>query len=177
VLALRETLSREAGERTLLLPRILPVRDIETLFPTPPEVPEAMSRWQQRLQLARLVHQFERRATGLLLSAAQVLALTDALMDLHAALVRERAAPLGANAGLDALPAIEGKGAEHWRRRADFLNILFQHWPQYEAETALRRPSAKAVCCGRWRSIWRRNHPPRRSISLARPAAFPPCVS
>ncbi len=130
-LALREALSLEAGERTLLLPRILPLRDLETLFPAPPELPEAMSRWQQRLQMARLVYQFELRSTKLPPSAARVLALADSLMDLHAALLREREAPLAATA----LPEIEGIGAEHWRRRADFLNILFQHWPDYEAET------------------------------------------
>ncbi|MCE3006033.1 MAG: hypothetical protein LW853_04290, partial [Rickettsiales bacterium] len=60
VLALRDALSKAVGEATLLLPRMLPVRDLELLFVSPPDIPEAMSLWQQRLLMARLVYRFER---------------------------------------------------------------------------------------------------------------------
>jgi ATP-dependent helicase/nuclease subunit B len=131
VIALRDALSRAAGEATLLLPRMLPVRDLESLFPFPPDLPEAMSLWQQRLLMARLVYRFERANSKTPPSFAQVLALTDALMELHAGLVRDSARGLAD----DAMDLLKGQGAEHWRRRADFLNILFQAWPHIAAET------------------------------------------
>ncbi|MFN8930172.1 MAG: PD-(D/E)XK nuclease family protein [Alphaproteobacteria bacterium] len=130
VLALRDALSKAVGEATLLLPRMLPVRDLELLFVSPPDIPEAMSLWQQRLLMARLVYRFERANSRTPPSFAQVMALSDALMELHAALVRD--SPRGLTK--DAMERIKGQGAEHWRRRADFLDILFQVWPLIAAE-------------------------------------------
>jgi len=117
-LALRDELARAAGERTLLLPRLQPVGEIEPdeLLIDPSaelDLPPALPALRRHLLLTRLVLAKDGGMTH-----EQAVRLAGELMRFLDEVATENV-PL---AGLDGL--VEGELAEHWQQTLEFLQLL-----------------------------------------------------
>jgi len=121
----------ETGARALLLPRIVPLGDVDEdafafeagdLAPLPP----AISSGERRLALATLVQRFAAKEFPLLsASPANAIALADELAHLIDDFI---------TAGLpfsDVGGAVEGEFDRYWERSRDFLKIVSDHWDAY----------------------------------------------
>ena len=149
-LALRDELARAAGERTLLLPRLQPVGEIEPdeLLIDPSaelDLPPALPPLRRHLLLTRLVLAKDRGITH-----EQAVRLAGELMRFLDEVATENV-PL---AGLDGL--VKGELAEHWQQTLEFLQLLTQVWPEVVAEQGFidpveRRNRLLAAWAARWR--------------------------
>jgi ATP-dependent helicase/nuclease subunit B len=123
----------ETGSRALLLPRIVPLGDVdedafafeaEDLAPLPP----AIAASERRLALATLVQSFAAKEFPLLsASPGNAIALADELAHLIDDFITADL-PLRAVAG-----AVEGELDRYWERSRDFLRIVSNHWDEYLA--------------------------------------------
>lgn len=137
-MSMRAAFQKVLGGKAVLLPRILPLAEVEqailTLFAADAAlvlegIPPAMPEWQQRYLLAAQVAAFLRRREGhpeVMLD--YVLALTDALMELQ-----EQCARAGVTLTREKLrQLVSADMAQHWEQALDFLSILAEHWPGIE---------------------------------------------
>ena len=132
--ALQQTLNGKAS----LLPRILPLAEIDhellTLlgkdaFAILESIPPAMSPAQQRYLLTEQVAAFERRRMGAV-SYSYALKLAEALMQLQ-----ENCARNGVTITQEKLrPLVHADFATHWNQALLFLGILTDSWPQIERD-------------------------------------------
>lgn len=135
--ALASVFLEETKSSALLLPRIVPLGDVdEEAFAFEPggvePVAPAISTGQRRLALAKLIAGFAKRETPLLpASPAIAIALADELSHLMDDFI---------TAGLkfaDAQKAVQGELSEfdqYWERSRDFLAIVDQSWRDYLQE-------------------------------------------
>lgn len=118
----------ETGSRALLLPRIVPLGDVDEdafafeagdLAPLPP----AISAGERRLALATLVQGFAAKEFPLLsASPGNAIALADELAHLIDDFITA-GLPFSAVGG-----AVEGEFDRYWERSRDFLKIVGDHW-------------------------------------------------
>ncbi len=123
------------GDLEAELPGLLPAADLEKLSILPPAMPE----WQRMARLVQLVTAFEQRRQGdvrfaIALGLAQELAR---LQD-HCA---RHAVPLT----IAALRQLEipAHYAQHWESSLAFLAIVAEHWPILEAELGMTTAAAR----------------------------------
>jgi ATP-dependent helicase/nuclease subunit B len=167
---LADAFVRRSEGRALLLPRLVPVGDLEDdpaslvdgLDPGPPEI-EPLAR---RVALARLL------AANRGLAAPQALAHA---AELAAALDTLAIEGVPAAALADALPGADLEG--HWRHNAEVLRLLWQAWPAVLAERgradpALRRNRLLDELAARWAQA-----PPAHAVVMAGFSAAPPAVA
>ncbi len=129
--ALAAVLLEETGAQALLLPRIVPLGDVDEdafafeaadLSPLPP----ALSAGERRLSLATLVQAFAAREFPLLSSSpANAIALADELAHLMDDFITA-GLPFTAVAN-----AVEGEFDRYWERSRDFLKLVSDHWNDY----------------------------------------------
>jgi len=161
--ALRDAFLRQSEGRPLLLPRMLPLGDLDAdeagLLPEDEgggpdqlELPPAISDLRRRLLLAQLIRAWGSRAGNSPAppSPAQATALAAALARFLDQIQTERVEPA-------ALAGLAGDFAEHWERTLAFLRILTEEWPRLLATTgaidpAARRDRALAALARRWRA-------------------------
>ena len=160
-LALRDELARAAGERTLLLPRLQPVGEIEPdeLLIDPSaelDLPPALPPLRRHLLLTRLVLAKDRGITH-----EQAVRLAGELMRFLDEVATENV-PL---AGLDGL--VKGELAEHWQQTLEFLQLLTQVWPEVVAEQGFIDPvERRNRLLAAWAARWRRE-PPQHPVIAA----------
>jgi len=125
--SLREAFLRRSGGRPLLLPRMMPLGDVdpaELVLAAGLDLPPVMPELRRRLLLAQLVMRRKDLAT----LPGQAVALAGELGRLLDRVVTERADW----AGLSAL--VPEDYAEHWQRTIAFLEIVSRVWPDVLAE-------------------------------------------
>jgi ATP-dependent helicase/nuclease subunit B len=172
LLALRDAFIRAHAGRPLLLPRMIPVGDIdedevelaEGKDPFPeagPDILPAISTARRRLLLAQLVSRHG-SANGLgPFSPARALRLADELARLLDRVQTQRLS-------FDRLAQLVSEDfAEHWQITIDFLKIIAEHWPAILADEgcidpAERRYRLLAARAERWRA-----HPPDYPVIAA----------
>lgn len=127
------------GGKTVLLPRILPIGDLEQELPglLPPSllgklasIPPAMPEWRRLGLLMQQVIAFERGRQGDI-SFAHALGLANDLAKLQ-----DQCARNGVPLTMDRLRAMEipAHYAEHWESSLKFLTIVAGTWPDIERE-------------------------------------------
>ena len=144
---MREALQAELAGAPSLLPRILPLADMDNgllsllgsdalaLLET---IPPAMPDWQQRYLLAVQVAAFVRQRQGAV-TLDYALALAEELMALQDQCARAGVRlTRGALAGL-----VGGDMAMHWEESLAFLSILAEHWPLLEGALGMTTASAR----------------------------------
>src|SRR3954451_21475873 len=160
-LALRDELARAAGERTLLLPRLQPVGEIEPdelLIDPAAELalPASLPPLRRHLLLTRLVLAKDRGITH-----EQAVRLAGELMRFLDEVATENV-PL---AGLDGL--VKGELDEHWQQTLEFLQLITQVWPEVVAEQGFIDPvERRNRLLAAWAARWRRE-PPHHPVIAA----------
>ena len=160
--ALSEAFLRQSAGRALLLPRLVPVGDVDTDelallaaeaqggFDIPPALPEL----QRQLLLTKLVLAWGRARGSGPLTAGQAAPLALEL----ARFLDEVETEGGDLARLAEL--VPATYAEHWQQVLDFLAIIREHWPRLLAETGCLDPAARRNAVLRSQAeAWRRNPP------------------
>ncbi|MCK6418001.1 MAG: double-strand break repair protein AddB [Alphaproteobacteria bacterium] len=164
---LQDAFLEQSGGRSLLLPRLLTLGDVEddalmldlAIADAPDEslnLPPALSALRRRMLLARLV-----QAQNTPMQAAHALKLADALAHLMDQIYTE---------GLDLADLLQlapPELAQHWQITLDFLKILSSHWPTILAEhnvmdAADRRNRLMRALAAHWK-----NQPPQTPIIAA----------
>ncbi len=167
-LALREAFLRLSGGGALLLPRMMPLGDVDPddIEPgaddAPPavaeeEIPPAIPDLERRLILTRLIV----KRGGAFARADQAVRLAGELARLLDQVETERLS-FDALAGL-----VPADYAEHWEQTLEFLGIVTAHWPGILAERGLidpaeRRNRALDTLAARWRAA-----PPEHPVVAA----------
>jgi len=158
-LALRDAFLRLSEGKALLLPRIVPLADIdpeemepgesEAAFAGDEGLPPAIGALERQLLLARLVLALpESEGGGRPDQAAYLAAELARLLD------QAQAERLSFDGLADLVPE---DYAEHWRKTLAFLEIVTEHWPAILAERGQidpveRRNRAVAMLIERWRA-------------------------
>ena len=169
--ALREAFLRASGGKALLLPRLVPVGDVdaeelvffgedvdgEASFAIPPAVPEL----RRQLLLTRLVLGWGRARGSGPLTAGQAAPLARELARFLDE-VQSEGCDLARLASL-----VPANYAEHWQESLAFLGILTEHWPQLLAEIGCLDPADRRNrVLAAQAEAWRRQ-PPRHPIIAA----------
>jgi ATP-dependent helicase/nuclease subunit B len=169
--ALSEAFLRHSEGKALLLPRLVPVGDVdaeelafladESAALSDVELPPAIPELQRHLLLTKLVLAWGRARGSGPLTPGQAAPLALAL----ARFLDEIETEGGDFARLAEL--VPANHAEHWQQVLDFLAIVTEHWPRILAETGCLDPAARrnAVLAAQ-AEAWRRN-PPRDPIVAA----------
>lgn len=146
---MRQAFEAELQGAAALLPRMLPLAEIENEIPAllgPAAlgilagIPAAMDETQQRYLLARQVAAYERRRMGAV-TLHYALTLADALMQLQENCIR--AGIVMTQEKLRQLYYADY--AEHWREALLFLGILTDTWPQIEQALGLTTRARREV--------------------------------
>jgi ATP-dependent helicase/nuclease subunit B len=169
--ALSEAFLRASAGHALLLPRLVPVGDVDTEelaflagegdgldgFDTPPPVPEL----QRQLALTRLVLAFGKARGGGPVTAGQAAPLAREL-----ARFLDEVETAGSDfAGLAQL--VPAEHARHWQEVLAFLAIVTEHWPRYLAELGCLDPAERRNrVLAAQAQAWRRQ-PPRHPVIAA----------
>jgi ATP-dependent helicase/nuclease subunit B len=166
VRAVTEAFARRFEHSVVLLPRILPLGEIDAddfseFDEDAPDaavagidIPPAISPLRRQMILARLVSQFGASAWRERPSADQAARLAAELARLLDQVETEEL-PFG---GLEAL--VPDKYAEHWKKTLEFFKILTLRWPEILKEEGLMDPSARRIKLLRARAeAWSRNPP------------------
>ncbi|NWH07096.1 MAG: double-strand break repair protein AddB [Alphaproteobacteria bacterium] len=155
VRAFGEALVTESGRPALLLPRILPIGDVDeeelALLNGDqwPDIPEAIPALKRQIILARLIIEANARMGLGTVEPSACAALASEL----ARLLDECAI---AGADLSALSGLAPERfSEHWQKTIVFLQILTDHWPAILAEEgaiepAQRRDLLMRRLCAQW---------------------------
>ncbi|MEJ0010604.1 MAG: PD-(D/E)XK nuclease family protein [Alphaproteobacteria bacterium] len=147
---LRDGFTAASNGRPLLLPRILPLGDIddELLLLLRPDGPAAlaslspaMSDWQRLCLLASQVRAFARSRLAGAISLEQALRLAGDLAQLQDRFTRAGIRPTMAQ--LEAL--VGADFATHWRHALEFLAIAFAHWPDIERDYGTVTQAAREI--------------------------------
>ncbi len=167
-LALREAFLRLSGGGALLLPRMMPLGDVDPDDVEPgagdalsaaaeEEIPPAIPDLERRLVLTRLIV----KRGGAFARADQAVRLAGELARLLDQVQTERLS-------FDALAGLAPADyAEHWQQTLEFLGIVTAHWPGILAERgqidpAERRSRTIEALAERWRAA-----PPDRPVVAA----------
>ena len=160
-LALRDAFLRRSGGGAMLLPRIMPLGDLDVDEAEPgaeeavmasggDEIPPAISELHRRLLLTRLILKWGNGggAFGRADQAARLAGELARLLDQ----VQTQRLSFDALAGL-----VPDDYAEHWQHTLAFLKIVTAHWPGVLAERGLIDPAARRnlmleALAGRWRA-------------------------
>lgn len=155
VRALREAFLRVSGGRAMLLPKLVPVGDLDAdelslAGPEDLDIPPAVPELKRRLMLARLVLGWSRVDGSFPLGAGQAALLAGEL----ARFLDEVQAEGGDFALLHAL--VPEDYAAHWQKVLQFLAIVTEAWPRALAEIGCLDPAARrnlvlAAQCASWR--------------------------
>ncbi len=179
--ALRESFLRLGGGQALLLPRLVPVGDLDAEelailgdeggseggFDIAPAIPEL----KRHLALTRLVLAWGTRHGGGPLTAGQAAPLAAALARFLDE-VHSEGATLTALANL-----VPEEHAEHWQLVLKFLNIIAEHWPRELAELqGLDAGERRNLVLARQRTVWRTT-PPRFPVIAAGITGSVPAVA
>ena len=160
--SLSEAFLRASHGRALLLPRMLPVGDLdaEDLALSSDEgaieIPPALPALRRQLLLARLVLKWGRETGAGPMTPGQAVPLAREL----ASFLDEIHTARGDVSALAALAP--DKFAEHWRQVLTFLGIVTDHWPAMLAEFDALDPSDRRIAF--WRRVSRRGGGRRRAI-------------
>jgi ATP-dependent helicase/nuclease subunit B len=164
---LREAFLRARGGRPSVLPRLLPLGEVEeeSLAFLPDAgaelaLPPAASPLARRCLLTRIIAAVADPATGETPTPGQALGLAEAL----AALLDQVQAE---ELSFDRLEEIGLDLPEHWRRVAAVLNTITHAWPQVLAETGRIDPMARRVALMRRQTEAWTAHPPADPVIAA----------
>ena len=165
--AMREAFLRIGGGRPMVLPRMLPLGEVdEDAFAFVEDgangldLPPAMPPLARQCLLARIIGQAVDPATGEPPSVEQALGLAEALALL---LDQVQAEELS----FDRLDAIGLDLPAHWQRVVAVLRVITQHWPPLLAAAGRIDPMARRVALMRRQAeIWAR-HPPEGPVIAA----------
>jgi ATP-dependent helicase/nuclease subunit B len=177
VRALSEAFLRQSAGRALLLPRLMPVGDLDAEelalageggdeggLDIPPAVPDL----RRRLMLTRLVLAWGRKQGTGPYTAGQAAPLAAEL----ARFLDEVQAEGLDLAGLAAL--VPADYAEHWQSVLKFLAILTEHWPVALAEIGGLDPAVRRTCVlAAQAEAWRRRPPADPVIAAGITAGLP----
>ena len=169
VRALREAFLRATNGKPTVLPRLVPLGDIdEGEWENMPDdgaaldLPPAIDPFEREALLAQLVSAFkDDRGQPIAQSAAQALKLAREL----AGLLDELAVDGVAFDKLETL--VEGNFARHWQRTLEFLAIVGQAWPKVLAERGQIDPLARRTRAIRDQAARWRVSPPRTPVIAA----------
>lgn len=143
--SLAEAFLRRSGGRPLLLPRMMPVGDIDedemaldgsagSVFSANAEIPPAISPLRRQLLLMRLIHAMHRDTKVSADQAARLAAELGRLLDqVHTERLDFRRLP-------DLVP---DRFAEHWEITLKFLSILTENWPRVLDEEGCVDPAER----------------------------------
>jgi ATP-dependent helicase/nuclease subunit B len=178
VRALGEAFLRGSGGRALILPRMMPVGDLDAdelallgdegegpdAFDIPPAVPDL----RRRLMLARLVLQWGRvRGIGPL-TAGQAVPLASELARFLDEIEAE---------GLDLAnlaQLVPEELAKHWQQVLAFLDILRERWPEALAEIECLDPAERRNrVLAAQAALWRRTPPPHPIVAAGITGSLP----
>ncbi len=179
--ALQEAFLRASEGRALLLPRLLPLGDLdadelllggdETVLPSADaaKLPPAISPIRRQLLLARLVRrQSEVAGDGQPASAEQAVRLAGALAEL---LDQVETEGLGFERLDELVPA---NYAEHWQDILIFLKIVTDHWPAIQAERGVIGPAERRRRLTEAQAeAWRRKPPAGPVIAAGSTGSIP----
>ena len=168
VVTMREAFAEVLGAQVALLPRILPLAEIDTalltlLGPRAVAVIEgiapAMSASQQYYLLAAQVAAFLRRS-GQDASLENALALAEQLM-----VLQEQCARAGVTLTRENLrQLVSADMAQHWEQSLTFLAILAEHWPVLEEELGVVIASCHEVLALKALAVAWREAPPEYPV-------------
>ncbi|MGM0561560.1 MAG: double-strand break repair protein AddB [Pseudomonadota bacterium] len=178
VRSLQEAFLRHSGGRALLLPRMMPLGDLdpeeillggeaeaadEGAFDLPPALPGLT----RQLMLARLVQAWRRRKSGA--TAASGTAPQDVgAVELAGELARffDQVQTEGLDfSGLDGL--VEKELAAHWEETLEFLRLVTEHWPKIEADEGCIGPAERRRRLHERRIALWKNQPPQDPVIAA----------
>lgn len=163
--AFTAALSKQAGDRPVLLPQVRPLGDLEE--DEPPfapgdlglDLPPAIAPLARRFELAGLVAAHDPRAAA---SPLHALEMADALGAFLDSCQIEEVPDLGLVAGL-----AEGDFARHWLESAEFLAIAVEQWPARLAEMGLMDPAARRTALLRRLAETWETQPPIQPLIVA----------
>lgn len=176
---MRQALLGALEGRTVLLPRILPLGDLEAELPglLPASyleqlaaLPPAMPEWRRLGLLIRQVMAFEQRRQGSI-SFTHALGLAQDLADLQ-----DQCARAGVALTMENLRALEipAQYASHWESSLQFLAIVAQAWPDIEAEEGTILASARQVqLLGLQAEAWEQQPPSMPVFAIGSTASQP----
>jgi ATP-dependent helicase/nuclease subunit B len=151
-----------------LLPAIRPVGDLDEdpqiwgAHPAEFEVPPAIEKTRQRMELASLIRARDKVAGGVQ-DPARALALADELQKL----IDSAAAAEEIDWSKLATLVTEAQLARHWEASAQFLSIIAEYWPQRLKADGLIDPGARRAALARaLAKDWAAN-PPTRPVIIA----------
>ena len=146
---MRQALMHELDGKASLLPRMIPLADIENelvslmgdaAFAALDAIPQAMSESEQRYILTQQVAAYERKRIGAV-TMHYALTLADALMRLQ-----EHCTRAGVGLTQEKLRQLfYADYAEHWREALLFLGILTDTWPEIEKACSLTTAASREV--------------------------------
>lgn len=181
-LAMREAFLAAGEGKPLLLPRIEPLGDVDidlwmasALFSRNEEkaLPSAMPRAERVMQLARLVHAFERTvARGkekVSATMEHAVLLAEALSELLDECTRERVSPEGLRSLVE-----KKEFARHWEMSLEFLEIVLTHWPQKEREAGKVSMAARQdAMLSKLASFWKISPPAHPVVAAGTTGSIP----
>lgn len=167
--ALREAFLRRSGGRALLLPRMMPLGDLDEdelaletadLPGGPPDLPPAIGGIRRQLLLARLARAFEKRQG---ISPEQAVRLAAELARLLDQVHTER---LDFARLADLVPEMH-RHSEHWKTVLEFLEILTARWPGILAAEGAIDPAARRNRVLEAQAAHWKEHPPEGLVIAA----------
>ncbi len=176
---MRMALIAELGGKTILLPRILPVGDLEQEMPglLPPayieklaSLPPAMPEWKRIGLLMRQVMAYQNRQLGEA-SFTHALGLATDLAGLQDQFARG-----GAELSMEQLRTLDipASYAEHWEASLKFLAIVASLWPDLEREEGSVTSSARQMqLLGLLAEAWEAAPPSMPVIAIGSTASQP----
>ncbi len=169
--ALGEAFLRASAGRALLLPRLVPVGDVDAeelafgsddgAAPSGVDIPPAVPELQRQLALTRLVLAWGRARGSGPLTAGQAAPLALALSRFLDE-VETEGSDVAHLAGL-----VPAELAQHWQQVLEFLAILTEHWPRHLAELGGIDPATRRNLVLRAQAEAWRSHPPATRIIAA----------
>lgn len=175
---MRLALIEAMGGKATLLPRILPIGDLESELPgllpaaalsKLAAIPSAMPEYKRLSLLVRQIELFEKRK-GNEATMQHSLRLARDLAQLH-----DQCTRYGVTLTMDALRGLlsEGDYAEHWQLSLNFLAIVAETWPLIEAEEGTITASARTMQLQTLLAeTWERT-PPQHAIAIGSTASQP----
>ncbi len=177
--SLREAFLRQSGGRPMLLPRMIPLGDIdadelvlsggaETGFTGGFDLPPAISGLRRQLLLTRFVLELGRESWAEPPGADQAARLAAELARLLDQVQTERLS-------FDRLAGLAPEDyASHWQETLEFLRILTEHWPDILAEEGCIDPARRRnLVLEAQAEAWRRDPPADPVIAAGSTGSIP----
>ncbi|NKB50481.1 MAG: double-strand break repair protein AddB [Alphaproteobacteria bacterium] len=177
--ALQDAFLRQSGGRALLLPRMVPIGDVDEdalqfdllAMQTPDterDIPPAIGDMRRRLMLARLVQDSAAQTGEGQLPVDQAVRLASELSNLLDQVQTERL-------GFERLSGLVPEDyAEHWRLTLQFLEVLTGAWPEcLAAEGVIDSAERRNILLAARAEHWQRNPPPTPVIAAGSTGSIP----